>query len=209
METVATPTSDPPPEPPPVRRPDPPSPPEMVVITGLLDEVYSEPKQRRMHYTMKQKRHALIATQGLSQREAARSQKIPRRTLDSWRKKEGDIFAFRGSEKTMSRAPGRREIIPFSAMLVTFMKETRRESLPLTASIMAAYIREEHSEWLESYSKDKKDTYTAYLSLQRLLQRFAYRHGFVQRTPHGLKVMNGLVNCIEFILLVYFASKYK
>ncbi|EEY58462.1 uncharacterized protein PITG_01130 [Phytophthora infestans T30-4] len=118
--------------------PEPPSPPEIVAIADLLDEVYAEPKQRRMHYTMKKKRHALIATQGLSQRETATSQKIPRWTLTSWRKSEDDIFAFKGSEKTLSRAPGRREIIPFSAMLVTFMKETRRESLPLTASLMAA-----------------------------------------------------------------------
>ncbi|KAE9129244.1 hypothetical protein PF005_g5206 [Phytophthora fragariae] len=33
----------------------------------------------------------------------------------------------------------------------------------------------------------KKDAATAYESLLRLLRRFAYRHGFVQRTPSGLK----------------------
>eukprot|EP00644_Phytophthora_capsici_P000483 jgi/Phyca11/100252/e_gw1.4.935.1 len=109
----------------------------------------------------------------------------------------------------MPRAPGRREMIPFSAVLVTFMKETRRESLSLTASIMAAYIPEEHSEWLESYSKDKKDTYTAYLSLQRLLRRFEYRHGFVQRTSHGLKEkLEDLVK-VQDAFAKLFREKYR
>ncbi|GMF54287.1 unnamed protein product [Phytophthora fragariaefolia] len=67
------------------------------------------------------------------------------------------------------------------------MKDTRRESRPLTAGTMAAYVRDEHPMWLENYTKDKKDAYTAYESLLRLLRRFAYRHRFVQRTPHGLK----------------------
>ncbi|POM78778.1 hypothetical protein PHPALM_3654 [Phytophthora palmivora] len=53
---------------------------------------------------------------------------------------------------------------------------------------MAACIREERSGWLlDSYTEGKKDQFTAYQSLHRLLRRFAYRHGFVQRTPHGLK----------------------
>ncbi|ETN01304.1 hypothetical protein PPTG_17423 [Phytophthora nicotianae INRA-310] len=166
---------------------EPPPPPEELAIEGLLDEVFSAPKQRRMHYSMKQKRDVLLATLGLGIREAARVQKIPRRTLESWLEKKEDIFAFRGSEKTLSRASGRPEIIPFKVELIAFMKDKRRESLPLTASIMAAYIRDEYSEWQEDYAAGKKDIYTAYQSLQRLLQRFAYRHGFVQRTPHGLK----------------------
>jgi hypothetical protein len=97
-----------------------------------------------MHYSMKHKRHALLSTAGLSEREAARSQKIPRWTLNGWRKNEDDIFAFRGSKKTLSRAPGRPEIVPFQVELITFMKDTRRESRALTASITASYIREEH-----------------------------------------------------------------
>ncbi|POM58981.1 hypothetical protein PHPALM_36297 [Phytophthora palmivora] len=39
------------------------------------------------------------------------------------------------------------------------MKDTRRESRPLTASLMAAYIREEHSGWLDSYAEGKKDRF--------------------------------------------------
>ncbi|ETP00108.1 hypothetical protein F441_22470, partial [Phytophthora nicotianae CJ01A1] len=86
---------------------------------------------------MKQKRDVLLATLGLGTREAARVQKNPHRTLESWREKKENIFAFRGSEKTLSRAPGRPEIIPFKVELIVFMKDKRRESLPLTASIIA------------------------------------------------------------------------
>ncbi|KAE8999346.1 hypothetical protein PR002_g18485 [Phytophthora rubi] len=50
---------------------------------------------------------------------------------------------------------------------------------------MASYVRDEHSEWLEGYISGKKDAFTANQSFLRLLRRFAYRHGFVQRTPHG------------------------
>ncbi|KAE9227843.1 hypothetical protein PF004_g11245 [Phytophthora fragariae] len=67
---------------------------EEAAIASLIEEVYTHPKQRRMHYSMKQKRHALLATEGLSQREAARAQKIPRGTLSGWRKAKEDIFAF-------------------------------------------------------------------------------------------------------------------
>ncbi|ETI41914.1 hypothetical protein F443_12888, partial [Phytophthora nicotianae P1569] len=41
---------------------EPPPPPEELAIEGLLDEVFSAPKQRRMHYSMKQKRDVLLAT---------------------------------------------------------------------------------------------------------------------------------------------------
>ncbi|POM65278.1 hypothetical protein PHPALM_19032 [Phytophthora palmivora] len=112
-----------------------------------------------MHYTIKEKRRVLLATQGLSQCEAASSQNIPRWTINTWRKGKDDIFSFRGSEKMLSRAPGRPETIPFRVELIVFMKDTRRESRPLTASLMAAYIREEHSGWLDSYAEGKKDRF--------------------------------------------------
>ncbi|KAK1939167.1 hypothetical protein P3T76_008551 [Phytophthora citrophthora] len=70
---------------------------------------------------------------------------------------------------------------------ITFMKGICRGSQPLTASIMASYVRDEHAEWLEDNLKEKKDAATTYKSLLRFLRRFAYRYGFVQRTPHALK----------------------
>ncbi|KAE8997306.1 hypothetical protein PR003_g19713 [Phytophthora rubi] len=67
------------------------------------------------------------------------------------------------------------------------MKDARRDSEVLTAKTMACYVRDQYPDWLESYMVGKKDAATAYESLLRLLWRFAYRHGFVQRTPSGLK----------------------
>ncbi|KAG3201665.1 hypothetical protein PC128_g3742 [Phytophthora cactorum] len=52
---------------------------------------------------------------------------------------------------------------------------------------MASYVRDEHPDWLHRYVEDKKNASTAYESLLRLMRRYAYRHGFVQRTPNGLK----------------------
>ncbi|OWZ08351.1 hypothetical protein PHMEG_00019125 [Phytophthora megakarya] len=156
---------------------------EEIATTGLLDE----PKKRRKHYTIKEKRRVLLALKGLSQRKAAQAQNISRWTIDTWRKSKDNIFSLKGSEKTLSQAPGRPEIIAFRGELIVFMKDARRESQPRTASLMAGYIREEHPGWLDSYAEEKKDRFTAYQSLLRLIQRFAYRHGFVQRTPHGLK----------------------
>ncbi|KAL3671513.1 hypothetical protein V7S43_003434 [Phytophthora oleae] len=51
---------------------------------------------------------------------------------------------------------------------------------------MAQFIKENHSDLLYDYKATKKAISTAYDSLLRLLRRFAYQHGFVQRTPHGL-----------------------
>ncbi|KAG4233919.1 hypothetical protein PC116_g17892 [Phytophthora cactorum] len=48
-------------------------------------------------------------------------------------------------------------------------------------------MRDQHPECLDDYIKNKKNIVTAYESLLRILRRLAYRHGFVQRTPSGLK----------------------
>ncbi|KAE9346583.1 hypothetical protein PF008_g8218 [Phytophthora fragariae] len=52
---------------------------------------------------------------------------------------EKSIFAYEGSEKTLSRAPGRPETVPFGGELITFMKDARRDSEVLTAKMMACY----------------------------------------------------------------------
>ncbi|KAE9040527.1 hypothetical protein PR001_g7028 [Phytophthora rubi] len=113
------------------------------------------------------------------------------------------------NEKTLSRAPGRPESIPFSEDLITFMKDVRRESQPLTAATMASYVRDEHSEWLEGYISGKKDAFTANQSFLRLLRRFAYRHGFVQRTPHGLKEQLEDLESVQAEFARVFKAKYS
>ncbi|KAK1940063.1 hypothetical protein P3T76_008386 [Phytophthora citrophthora] len=170
MDAATTPPSRSP-GPPIPRSPDPPpvEPALQVVeatsVEGLVEEVFSSQKKRRRHYSSKQKREVLQASEGLSQRKAASSQGVPRWTLTTWIQCKEDIFAFRGSEKVLSRAPGRPEILPFRVELITFMKDTCRGSHPLTASIMASYVRDEHAEWLEDYLNEKKDAAAAYESL--------------------------------------------
>ncbi|KAG6944648.1 hypothetical protein JG688_00016971 [Phytophthora aleatoria] len=113
----------------------------------------------------------------MSERAAARAQGVPRCAISDWRKKKEDIFAFVGSEKTLSRAPVRPERVPFGIELITYTKDTRRDCFPLTARSMTVFARESYPEWLQIYVKGKKDAIIAYESLLRLLGRFAYRHG--------------------------------
>ncbi|ETP21286.1 hypothetical protein F441_05141 [Phytophthora nicotianae CJ01A1] len=67
------------------------------------------------------------------------------------------------------------------------MKDLRRTDQALTTTRIAQFIRENYFDWLTDYTTNKRDTAAAYDSLLHLLRRCAYRHGFVQRTPHGLK----------------------
>ncbi|KAG3114343.1 hypothetical protein PI124_g6828 [Phytophthora idaei] len=126
----------------------------------------------------------------MSEREACRTQGVPRWTLNDWRKSAESIFGYTGSEKTLARTPGRREVIPVGIELITFMNDTRRDSEVLTAKTVASFVHDEYHEWLEGYVEGKKDAVTVYESLLRLLRCFAYRRGFVQRTPSGLKVQS-------------------
>ncbi|KAG6616811.1 Dimodular nonribosomal peptide synthase [Phytophthora cinnamomi] len=144
-------------------------------------------KKRRKHYSIKVKREVLRATQGLSQCDASRQQGVPRWTLVDWRRAQESIASYSGSEKRLSRVPDRPEIVPFATELATYMKDTRREGGVLTSKVMATFVHDQHPRWLASYIEGKKDTVTAHDSLLRLLRRFAYQPGFVQRTPSGLK----------------------
>ncbi|ETP24598.1 hypothetical protein F441_02437 [Phytophthora nicotianae CJ01A1] len=156
-------------------------------VEALIGAAASSTSKRRKHYSFKQKREILRATEGMSEREVARTQGVQRWTLCDWRKQKEAIFAFEGSEKTLSRARGRPESVPFGIELITYMKDTRRDRFPLTARSMAVFVRESYPDWLVTHVEGKKDASTAYESLLRLLRRFAYRQGFVQRTPSGLK----------------------
>ncbi|KAG3119769.1 hypothetical protein PI125_g1757 [Phytophthora idaei] len=113
---------------------------EAAAVEALIDSTLLHTEKRRKHYSIKQTREALRATAGLSQRDAASSQSVPRWTLTSWRKTQNAIYYFQGSEKTLSRAPGRREIVPFGIEPITFMKDTRRDCHVLTAASWPATI---------------------------------------------------------------------
>ncbi|KAG2798755.1 hypothetical protein PC118_g18352 [Phytophthora cactorum] len=160
---------------------------EVAGVEALIEASLTTGKKRRKHYSMKEKRAVLWAIEGMSEREAAQTQGILRWTLNDWRKTKEEIFTYSCSEKHLSRGLGRREIVPIGMELVTLMKDTRRDCEVLTAKIMAEFVRDQHPDWLQSYLEGKQDAATSYESLLRLLRRFAYRHGFVQRTSSGLK----------------------
>ncbi|KAG6954652.1 hypothetical protein JG688_00012253 [Phytophthora aleatoria] len=79
------------------------------------------------------------------------TQGVPRWTLNDWRKSAESIFGYTGCEKTLARTPGRREVIPVGIELITFMKDTRRDSEVLTAETVASFVHDEYREWLEGY----------------------------------------------------------
>ncbi|KAG6943794.1 hypothetical protein JG688_00017429 [Phytophthora aleatoria] len=155
---------------------------ELASVDALIAAGTTGGKKHRMNYSFMKKQEVLQATVGMSERAADRAQAFPHWTISDWRKNKEDIFAFVGSEKTLSRAPGRPESVPVGIELITYMKDTRQDWFLLTARSMAVFVRESYPEWLQMYVGDKKNACTAYESLLRLLRRFAYRH------DSGLKV---------------------
>ncbi|KAG3028767.1 hypothetical protein PC120_g4703 [Phytophthora cactorum] len=120
-------------------------------VIALISARTTQTKQYRKHYSTNEKRAVLRAIEGMGEREASRTQETPCWALKDWRKSPESIFGYTGSEKTMVRTPGRHEVIPFGIELITFMKDTRRDSEVLKAKTMAIFVRDEYHEWLEGY----------------------------------------------------------
>lgn len=81
----------------------------------------------RRSYTLRFKRDVLDAIHKISQREAARRYKVPRRTLRYWLTEEQDIRAFAGSERQRSLKQGGPESMPFAEQLLAYMNGQRHE----------------------------------------------------------------------------------
>ncbi|KAK1929640.1 hypothetical protein P3T76_014857 [Phytophthora citrophthora] len=171
---------------------------EAVVATSTSRDDTARTKHRH-HYSVKLKRQVLTAldTEQLSLRVASRKFGVPRRTASNWVKEKRNIFSIKGSEKTLARTTGTPELIPFSTQLVTYMKDIRRTNQPLTTTKMAHYIKTEHLHWIAAYTATKVREDAAYESLLRLMRRFAYRHGFSRRRPHGLKEKQDDLNEVQ------------
>ncbi|KAK1938264.1 hypothetical protein P3T76_009414 [Phytophthora citrophthora] len=163
---------------------------------------------RRKHYSIHTKHAVILGTEGMSVRAAAKAFGVLRRTLTDWVAEKENHFAFQGSENTPARTPWRTESIPFSPELLTYMKDQRRADQALTTTRMVQFIRSSYLQWLTEYTENKKDTSTAYDSLFRLLRRFAYRHGFTQRTPHGLKENREDLVVMQRVFSMSFQNKY-
>ncbi|ETM52576.1 hypothetical protein L914_03843 [Phytophthora nicotianae] len=111
---------------------------ELAAVDTLVAAISG--KKLRKRYSFRMKRDVLQATDDMSEREAARPQGIPRWTICDWRKKKEEIFAFEGSEKTLSRAPGRPESVLFGMELITYVEDTRCDCLPLMARYCARLL---------------------------------------------------------------------
>ncbi|CAK4111268.1 unnamed protein product [Aphanomyces euteiches] len=70
---------------------------------------------------------------------------------------------------------GAKPNIPDPHELAIFVRDLRREELPVTSGHMIKFLRINHKEWLEEYMSSRK---SGYQSLLRLLQRFADRCDF-------------------------------
>ena len=152
---------------------------------------------RRNTYTIKNKIACIRALErGEALRELARKIKIGHTVIHGWKKKKRQIVAWTSSKKLKNLAGGgRKPDIPDQHSLITFMKDTRREGLPLTSVQMIHYLKTHHQEWLTGYLQDprKKNSKTAYNALLRMLQRFCHRHGFSrQRTTRAKKKIKDL-----------------
>ncbi|KAF0725743.1 hypothetical protein Ae201684P_009020 [Aphanomyces euteiches] len=94
-----------------------------------------------------------------------------------WLSQESKLMDFIGS-KTRRRNTGNggaKPNIPDPHELAIFVRDLRREELPVTSGHMIKFLRINHKEWLEEYMSSRK---SGYQSLLRLLQRFADRCDF-------------------------------
>ncbi|KAE9185164.1 hypothetical protein PF002_g26244 [Phytophthora fragariae] len=85
------------------------------------------PRKQRS-YTIAEKREALQLIDAVGEADALRHLGYPRRNLRDWAAKRAKIFDYRGAQTSKTlKGQGRKEIVPFSHALVTFMKDMRRD----------------------------------------------------------------------------------
>ncbi|KAE9041727.1 hypothetical protein PR003_g4366 [Phytophthora rubi] len=85
-------------------------------------------KSKQRTYTIKGKRDALRLASERGEQDAADYLGYPRRTVGEWVAQAHSIFNFKGSQMSKTlKGQGRKEVIPFSHGLVTFMKGMRRD----------------------------------------------------------------------------------
>ncbi|KAE9096840.1 hypothetical protein PF010_g16185 [Phytophthora fragariae] len=83
-------------------------------------------KQRS--YTIAEKREALQLIDNVGEADALRQLGYSRRNLRDWAAKRAKIFDYRGAQTSKTlKGQGRKEVAPFSHVLVTFMKDMRRD----------------------------------------------------------------------------------
>ncbi|KAL4110951.1 hypothetical protein PRIC1_002635 [Phytophthora ramorum] len=150
---------------------------------------------QRANYSVRKKRELIALAQVAGVREVCRMEGVPRRTLRHWLDDAEKINSFEGPDsRTSIGRSGRREILPFGREMSDFLEEGQREGRELTSSHMIEYIRQSHSQWLQSYMVDKKSAESGQAALARLCQRFAERHGFTQSASGATRAATATTN---------------
>ncbi|OQR83710.1 hypothetical protein ACHHYP_14377 [Achlya hypogyna] len=171
------------------------------------------PQRRQVYYFVRDRQallqlfHSLPCT---SIRAFSKDQNVPESTFRDRLRNSEEYLNFKCSAKRKQLGAKTSDIaIPFGSSLITFMKDTRREEHILTTIGMIGWIKTHHQAWLNTYLAAKKNPVSGRNSLLRLLQRFAHRHGFVQRVPCVSKMLQGELLRLQLEYSVSFWRQYE
>ncbi|RHZ15978.1 hypothetical protein DYB37_008630 [Aphanomyces astaci] len=133
-----------------------------------------------------QKLHAVTIAASSSVREAAILLGCSERSVREWVHDQAKLSHLKGSKarKRNTGNNGAVPILPDAHALVNYMKDLRRQELPVTSAHMMQFLPLDHMAWIENYMATRK---TGYQSLLRLLQHFAGRHGFSKQRIYRKK----------------------
>ncbi|KAF0705748.1 hypothetical protein AaE_014381 [Aphanomyces astaci] len=147
----------------------------------------SATKGKQTRYTNGQRKQLLArfrASNGTSERQFCRDNKISRGTWQDWRSRESAIMASkRHSRHATLGGQGRRELLPFKDDLLAYMRDKRDSEEHLRVFHLMRWVNTNHKEWLVQYPASKKNEAVAYQSFRSLMHRFADRHRFRHHCP--------------------------
>ncbi|RHY05543.1 hypothetical protein DYB25_008885 [Aphanomyces astaci] len=142
----------------------------------------SATKGKQTRYTNGQRKQLLArfrASNGTSERQFCRDNKISRGTRQDWRSRESAIMASkRHSRHATLGGQGRRQLLPFKDDLLAYMRAKRDSEEHLRVFHLMRWVNTNHKEWLPQYPASKKNEAVAYQSFRSLMHRFADRNRF-------------------------------
>ncbi|RHY58785.1 hypothetical protein DYB30_004537 [Aphanomyces astaci] len=142
----------------------------------------SATKGKQTRYTNGQRKQLLArfrASNGTSERQFCRDNKISRGTRQDWRSRESAIMASkRHSRHATLGGQGRRQLLPFKDDLLAYMRAKRDSEEHLRVFHLMRWVNTNHKEWLVQYPASKKNEAVAYQSFRSLMHRFADRNRF-------------------------------
>ncbi|RHY47540.1 hypothetical protein DYB34_004216 [Aphanomyces astaci] len=172
----------------------------------------SATKGKQTRYTNGQRKQLLArfrASNGTSERQFCRDNKISRGTWQDWRSRESAIMASkRHSRHATLGGQGRRELLPFKDDLLAYMRAKRDSEEHLRVFHLMRWVNTNHKEWLLQYLASKKNEAVAYQSFRSLMHRFADRHRFRHRVPCASKVSQKVLDDVWMGNAFHFWSTY-